>query len=119
MQLPGPAADWIPIASSSQFIDSGSSTALTIPAVPTSGGRSVSGAKIVAILFAQTQAQWIRTDGSAVTAAVTGGIKLAAGDYMIVYGSEALGGIRVIRDASGGSLAVAYYFYRPAPGQAA
>lgn len=121
-QLPGPSWDWTPL-SGSQFLDAGSSTALTIPTIPSSStapqglnltGVNPKGCEYVAILLAQTVGQYIRTDGSAVTAAVTGGLYLAPGDYRIVYGLQALKAIRVIRSGAGGSLAVEYYYFRPA-----
>ena len=110
-QAPGPDAGWTPLAGS-QFLDVGVSTALTIPAAPTTGNRV--GIEYVAILLAQTVAQFYRTDGSAVTAAVTGGIQLNPGDFVILYGLQALRAVRVIRSGAGGSLAISYYFYRPA-----
>lgn len=112
-QVPGPSSDWQPISNSSQFLDVSSSTALTVPAVPTSAGRSPVGAKLVAIIYAQGVAAWVRTDGQAVTAAYSGGIKLAADTFMIVYGTSALNGIRLIRDAANGGVAISYYWFRP------
>ena len=99
------------INSKRSFIDSGSSVALTVPAIPT--GQPAKGAVHVGILTAQGAAQWLRTDGVAVTAAVTGGLKLNIGDYRIIYGISNLRNVRVIRDAAGGALAVEYYYFRP------
>jgi hypothetical protein len=67
----------------------------------------------VAILTAQGQAQWIRTDAAAVTAAVTGGIRLLPGDWRLIYGYEGISKVRVIRDAAGGSLAAEFFYFRP------
>lgn len=111
-QLPGPSGDWQPLGS--QFLDVGVSTALTIPALPSSGGSSRTGINYVAILLAQGgTGQWIREDSTAVTASYTGGKFLNPGDYMIVYGQAALKAIRVISNGQGaGSLAATYFWFR-------
>ena len=70
----------------------------------------------MAIIIAQGQIQWYRTDGSAATAADSGGISLAVGDWLQVEGRAALSAFRVIRGSSGGGLKVSYYLYRAAPG---
>ena len=113
--LPSNSPEWVPLAPS-QFLDVAVSTALSIPAIPTSGTppRSVPGSRLGAILLAQGVAQYYRTDGQAVTAAVTGGIQLAAGDWVFIWGYAALQQIRVIRSAGGGSVSIAYYYYREA-----
>jgi hypothetical protein len=80
------------------------------------GGASKSGIEVAAIITAQGAGQWIRTDGSAVTAAVTGGLKLNVGDFRILEGRVQLSALRVIHDTTGGALAVEYYVYRSAPG---
>jgi hypothetical protein len=99
------------------------STALTVPTIPSAStapqglnltGVNPKGCEYVAILMAQTVGCYIRTDGSAVIADVTGGLLLSPGDFRIVYGLQALKNIRVIRAIAGGSLAVEYYYYRPA-----
>lgn len=118
-QVPGPSGTWIPIAGTEQFLDVSASTALTLPtqaqtAVAIPGNKA--GTEIVGILTAQAQSQWVRSDGSAVGAAVTSGLKLNSGDFQIVEGRSALSAVRVIRDAAGGSLNVRYYIYRAAPG---
>lgn len=119
MQIPSVPATWVPILGTSQFINASSSTSLTLPTqaqiIAASGGASRAGCEIAAIIIAQAQAQWIRTDGSAVTAAVTGGLKLQIGDWRQVEGRNALSNLRVIRDADLGSLTVEYYIYRAAP----
>jgi hypothetical protein len=69
---------------------------------------------IAAFLIPQGAAYWIRTDGTAAVAAVTGGLKLGIGDYRLVYGVPALRQIRVIQDAAGGALEVEYYLFRQA-----
>ncbi len=108
-QFPDVVDAWEPIAN--YFINSAASTALTAPAVPS--GEPAKGAVFVAILTAQAQAQWIRTDGTAATAAVTGGIKMFPGDWRLIYGAKNINAVRVIRDADGGSLAVEYFYFRP------
>lgn len=112
MQWPDVVDAWEPLGN--QFLDAAASTALTIPAIPTVGsyGQPAKGAVYVGILSAQMVACWIRTDGVAVTAAATGGIKMAAGDFRIIYGTQALKAVRVIRDATGGSLAIEYFYLR-------
>lgn len=120
-QVPGPIGTYLPILGAEQFLDVGASTALTLPtqaqvAATIGGGSSKSGIEIVAILTAQLQAQWIRSDGNAVTAAASGGLKLNPGDFQIVEGRASLTAIRVIRDAAAGSMNVRYYIYRAAPG---
>ena len=120
-QLPGPQGTWIPVPGAEQFLDVGASTALTLPtqaqvASVFAGGSSKAGIETVAILTAQGQQQWIRSDGTAVTAAASGGLMLDVGNYMIVEGRSALSNIRVIRAVAGGSLNVRYYVYRAAPG---
>lgn len=113
MQFPTVPDEWEPIPSSSQFIDASSSTALTVPSVPT--GEPAKGAIFVAVLTAQLVRQWLRYDGSAVTAAATGGELLEPGDFIEIYGYKALKAVRVIRSAAGGSLAVRYYYFRKTP----
>src|ERR1700687_6022106 len=118
-QTPGPSGTWIPIGGTEQFLSPGASTALTLPTqaqVNTSLPGNKAGIEMVAILTAQGQAQWIRSDGLAVVAAFTGGLKLNSGDFLIVEGRSGLMNVRVIQDAAGGSLDVRYYVYRAAPG---
>ncbi len=110
MQIATIPEEWRPIPSSSQYLDASSSTALTVPTVPT--GEPAKGATIVGVLTAQNVGAFIRTDGSAVTAAVTGGRRISPGDYEVVCGYTALKAIRIIREASGGSVAVEYYYFR-------
>jgi hypothetical protein len=118
VQIAGPSGDWIPLSgitpggapAGSQFLDVAVSTALTIPSIPT--GVVIKGSQYVAILIAQVQTQWLRTDGNDVTAGPTGGLQMLDGDFRIVYGLNALKAIRVIRGAPGGALAVEYYFFR-------
>ena len=110
-EIPGaPDPTWLCIGS--QFLDASSSTALTVPAI-TTGQRGY--VEYGAILVAQAVKQWVRLDGSAVTAAVTGGISLDPGDFIVLRGKKNLDLVRVIRDASGGSLAVSYYSFRGTP----
>jgi len=98
----------------SEFIAGAASTALTIPSPLTqSPPVKTSGPMVtVGILIPQGAAYWIRTDGIAAVAGVTTALKIAIGDYRIVYGVKALSQIRVIQDSSGGALAVEYYLYR-------
>jgi hypothetical protein len=112
-QWPSVADEWFPLPGSSQFLNAAGSTALTLPSIPT--GQPAKGAIYVAVLTAQALGQWLRFDGSAVTAAYTGGELLSAGSWMVVYGYEALKAVRVIRSADGGSLAVKYYYFRKTP----
>lgn len=111
-QFPGSGVGWLPIGE--QFLDASASTALTIPSPTTlnPGLSSTAGMDYVAILQAQGAAQWIREDGTTVTAAASGGLKMEIGDWKFIYGLPALKAVRVIRDASGGSLAVMYYIFR-------
>lgn len=112
-QFPDCVDAWEPLGN--QFIDSASSVALTIPVVPATASNTqpMKGAIYVAILTAQTQAQWIRTDGVTVVAVVTGGVKLFPGDWRLIYGRQTLDNVRVIREAAGGSLACEYFYFRP------
>lgn len=110
-QLPGPSPEWQAIPNSSQFLDVGASTGLTIPAIP---GRPQPGAKLVGILYAQGVAAYLRTDGQAVTAAITGGIKMEPDSFVVIYGDAALRQVRIVRSAGGGSVAVSYYWFRDA-----
>lgn len=112
-QFPSVPDEWFPLAASSQFINASSSTALTLPAI--AAGQPAKGAVFVAVLTTQLVRQWLRHDGSAVTAAATGGELLDPGNWMIIYGYEALKAVRVIRDADGGTLAVRYYYFRSSP----
>lgn len=109
-QFPAPGPTWTPI-SGHQFIQAAISTALTIPSAVSIGGTSGTGYQYVAILQAQGASQWVRMDGTAVTAAYTGGKKLNDGDFLIVYGLASLKAVRVIQDSTGGSLVVEYYSY--------
>lgn len=110
-ELPGaPDPTWFPIGS--QFIDASSSTALTVPAIPTGTKGYV---EFAAILVAQNVVQWLRFDGSAVTAAVTGGFAMQSGDFIIIRGRKNLDLVRVIRGSTGGSLGVTYYMLRGTP----
>lgn len=113
-QLPNPQTDWYPIGD--QFLVPAVSTALTIPAVP--AGFTKQGNAFVAIIQAQAQGMWITRGGAAVTAAVTGGLLLNPGDWMIVPGLNNIKGIRAIQNAAGGSLACSYYVFRPGAGSA-
>ena len=113
-QFPSVPDEWFPLAASSQFMNVSSSTALTLPSI--AAGQPAKGAVFVAVLTAQLVRQWLRHDGSAVTAATTGGELLDPGNWMVIYGYEALKAVRVIRDADGGSLAVRYYYFRSTPG---
>lgn len=110
MQFPTVPDEWVPLLGSSQFLNVGASTALTIPT--TAQGQVQKGAVYVAILTAQIVKQWLRYDGQAVTASANGGEGLNPGDYVVVYGINALRAIRVIRDVDGGSLAVKYFYFR-------
>jgi hypothetical protein len=112
-QNPTVPDEWYPFPGSSQFLNVAVSTALTIPAPP--AGQPAKGAVHVGILTAQLIRQWIRYDGSAVTASVAGGESLEPGNWVVIYGYQALKGVRVIRDADGGSLAVKYYYFRLTP----
>jgi hypothetical protein len=113
--FPDVVDSWEPLGN--QFIDSAASVALTVPVIASSPSNTqpAKGAVHVAILTAQGAAQWIRTDGVAAVAAVTGGVKLNVGDFRLVYGIKTITSIRVIRDAAGGALAVEYYYFRPRP----
>lgn len=106
---PTPQPDWIPIGE--QFLDVGASTALTIPALP--AGQTKQGTSYVAILQAQGQAQYIRRDGTAAVASLTGGLLLVPGDWIVQPGYQILTKIRVIRALAGGALVVTYYTCRP------
>lgn len=109
MQFPFQVLDnWEAIGN--QFVDASVSTALTIPALP--AGDVAKGAIYVAILSATAQAVWLRTDGVDAVAAVTGGVKLVAGDWRVIKGYSALKKVRFIRDAGSGALAVEYFYYR-------
>ncbi len=110
MRQPTVPDEWYPIPSSSQFINASSSTALTVPTIP--AGQPAKGAIIVGVLTAQFVGQWLRFDGSAVTAAETGGEFLYPGDVIEIFGYSALKAVRVIRNANGGSLAVKYFYFR-------
>ncbi len=112
-QFPTVPDEWFPLAASSQFLNASASTALTLPSI--AAGQPAKGAVFVAVLTAQLVRQWLR-HGSAVTAAVTGGELLDPGNWMVIYGYEAMKAVRVIRDADGGSLAVRYYYFRSTPG---
>lgn len=110
-ELPGaPDPTWYPIGS--QFLDVSSSTALTVPAIPAGTKGYV---EYAAILLAQNVVQWIRFDGSAVTAAITGGIGMQPGDFIILRGKKNLDLVRIIRGSTGGSMAVTYYMMRGTP----
>jgi len=106
MQFPTVPDLWAPIGC--QYLDAAVSTALTIPATSVIGKSCY-----VAVLSAQVVGTWIRTDGQAVLASVSGGRLLPAGDHEVVYGREAISKLRVFRDGAGGSLAVEYYVFRP------
>jgi hypothetical protein len=112
MQFPTVPDEWEPLAPS-QFIDAASSTALTVPALP--AGHIAKGAIYVGIMTAQNVRQYLRYDGNAVTAAVTGGEILEPGDWVELYGIQALKAVRVIRSGAGGTLAVKYYYFRKTP----
>jgi hypothetical protein len=113
MQFPTVPDEWFPLPASSQFLNAAVSTALTLPSLP--AGQPAKGAQFVAVLTAQAIRQWLRHDGSAVLSVATGGELLDPGNWMVVYGYQALKAIRVIRDADGGSLAVRYYYFRVTP----
>lgn len=111
MQFPTIPDEWMPIAGSTQLLDVAVSTALTVPAV--GAGQIPKGAVYVGILTAQLIRQWLKYDGSAVTPSVTGGELMEPGDYVVIYGVQALKAVRVVRNATGGSLAARYYYFRP------
>lgn len=109
MQHPTVADEWYPIGT--QFIDSGSSTALNIPNLPlgfAKKGRLV----YVAVVNVQIVGAWVRTDGNAVAATPLGGRMMNAGDYEVIYGTSAIENFRVVRASSGGSVVVEYYVFR-------
>lgn len=112
-QFPDVVDAWEPIGN--QFINAAASTALTVPVLGQGAliGQPAKGAVYVGILTAQGVAQWIRTDGIAVAAVVTGGIRMISGDWRLIYGITNLKAVRVIREADGGSLAVEYFVFRP------
>lgn len=110
MQISGPGGDWVPL-SGSQFLDAAVSTGLTIPTIP--AAVPAKGCQYVAVIIAQAQIQWIRTDGNAAAANVGGGISMQPSDFRVIYGQQALRAFRVIRGAPGGSLAVEFYYFRP------
>ena len=71
------------------------------------------GLDYVAILIPQGGTYFMRTDGTAVTAVITGGIQLnsANGDFRVVYGLASLKQIRVIQ-GTGSAIAIEYYYFR-------
>jgi hypothetical protein len=115
-QIPGPNSDWLPLAAT-QYIVGAASTALTIPnpATQTPPVKNSGNMVIAAFLIPQGAAYWMRGDGTAAVATVTGGLKINIGDYRIVYGFPALIKIRVIQDGAGGALQVEYFLYRNQP----
>jgi len=112
-QQPGPSSDWLPLAPT-QFLVAAASTSLSVPnpAIQTPPVKNSGPMVVAAFLIPQGAAYWIRTDGAAAVASVTGGVKLSVGDYRIVYGIPALTKVRVIQDAAGGALEVEYYLFR-------
>jgi hypothetical protein len=106
-QIPGPNSDWLPLAAT-QYIVGAASTALTIPnpATQTPPVKNSGNMVIAAFLIPQGAAYWMRGDGTAAVATVTGGLKINIGDYRIVY---------VIQDGAGGALQVEYFLYRNQP----
>ena len=110
MQFPTVPDEWVPIPGC-QYLDAAASTALTVPTLVS--GQIPKGAVYVAVLTCQVVPAYIRTDGIAVTAAVSGGRQMQPGDFEVVYGIQALKNIRLIRSATGGSVAVEYYYFRP------
>lgn len=102
-----PDPTWMPIGM--EFLNVAASTALTIPAVPT-GQRGF--IDYAVILLAQTITQYVRLDGGTATAAVTGGIKLDDGDFLVVRGKKQVDNVRVIRSADGGTLTAIHYIFR-------
>lgn len=108
-QFPAPGPTWT-VLGPHQFLDASVSTSLTIPPL-TANVTTGPGVEYVAILIAQSVAQWVNFDGTAATQAFTTSCRLGDGDWVIVYGLNNLKNVRVIHDATGGSLAVLYYTY--------
>lgn len=109
MQHPTVPDEWYPIGT--QFIDSSSSAALSIPNLPlgfAKKGRLV----FVAVMTVQIVGAWIRVDGNAVAANALGGRFMNPGDYEVIYGNSAIEKVRVVRASSGGSVVVEYYVFR-------
>lgn len=111
-QLPTVPDEWYPLAPS-QFLTAASSTALTIPATP--AGQPSKGAVYVATLMCMFAQMWIRYDGSTAFAS-TGAEVMYEGDWVVVYGYEALKAIRIVKDPSvAGTMAIKYFYFRKTP----
>lgn len=111
--LPSPFDEWIPLAPH-QFLNAAVSTALTVPSITSQGGNIAAGSKYVCILTCQGVQAYIRLDGVAVTAALTGGKLLNVGDVLTIYGIKAIQAARIIRSADGGTVAAEFYYFKPA-----
>jgi hypothetical protein len=109
MELPGAlGGDWNPIGS--QFLNPSSSTALTLPALPT-GQRGYT--ELAAVALCQSGGIWVRFDGQAVTTFVNGGLRMVPGDSFVLRSRNQISGVRVIKDVTmGGWLAITYYSVR-------
>jgi len=110
-QMPSPVDEWVPLVPH-QFIDAAVSTALAIPTIAAQGGIPKT-AKYVAVLTCQGVQAFIRLDGQAVTAALSGGKLMLVGDSLTVFGVVAMRSVRIIRSTVGGTVAVEYYYYAP------
>ena len=111
-QLPTVPDEWYPL-SPSAFLSANTSTALTIPPVPV--GQPGKGTIFVAILTAINGPMWIRYDGQPAFA-VIGAEPMYEGDWVVVYGYEALKAIRIVKDTLGtGLMAIKYYYFRKTP----
>ncbi len=111
-QLPTVPDEWYPLAPSA-FLAAPSSTALSIPPVP--AGQPAKGTVHVGILTAIGGTMWIRYDGNAAFS-VIGAEPMFEGDFVVVYGYQALKAIRIINDpAALGLMGVKYFYFRKTP----
>ena len=110
-QFPVIPDEWFPIANSSQFLSSASSTALTVPAI--AAGQPAKGAVILAECACSGDIVWMRLDGG--TAAAQQGVLMNPGDWRIIYGTQALAAVRQIRASSASLLTVSYFYFRMTP----
>ena len=110
-----PSVDWVPIGD--EYLAAVASTAPTIPALPT--GMNAQGIQYGAILQAQGVSYYIRFDGVTCVAGATTARLMAATDWVVVLGYQAIKKLRFIQSAGSGSMAISHYFFRPGTHQTA
>lgn len=112
-QLPTVPDEWYPLTGSAQYLTAATSTALTLPTI--AAGQPAKGAVFVGILTAMLGTMWIRFDGTTASSLI-GAQPMYDGDWVVVYGYEALKAVRIVKDAAAtGLMAISYFYFRKNP----